>query len=131
MIQSRKVVAAALIVGLALIVAGLLVAPFNAPASAAATVGSDIAADRIGVAFADLPESTAHPAIKSAAVRASKGDRLAPSCAGAVWPNVDASCLSTSGGEPAKNVRMVTIGYQSDDSTTVIVRLPAGEFASR
>lgn len=131
MIQSRKFVAAAILFGLALIVAGLLIAPFNASARASATVGPDVASDRIGIAFASLSERTADPAIQAAAVRASKGDLLAPSCAGAVWPNIDASCLTTPGGERAQNVRMITIGYQSDEATTVIVRYPVGEFASR
>lgn len=132
MIQSRKIVAAAILFGLALIVAGLLIAPFNASARAAATVGPDVASDRIGIAFASLSERTADPAMQAAAVRASKGDLgIDPACAGAVWPNIDASCLTMSDGERAQNVRMISIGYQSDASTTVIVRYPVGEFASR
>ena len=37
MIQSRKFVAAAILVGIALIIAGVVIAPFNASASAAVT----------------------------------------------------------------------------------------------
>lgn len=132
MIQSRKFVAAAILMGIALIVAGLLIAPFNATARAAATVGEDVAIDRIGGAFAAIAERAVDPAITAAAVRASKGDLgVDPSCAGAVWPNIDASCLKTTDGAPVQAVRMITIGYQSDAATTVLVRYPEGEVASR
>jgi len=132
MIQSRKFVAAAILVGLALIVVGMLIAPFNAPARAAAgEMGIDVASDRIGIAFASLSERDPHPAIAAAAARASKGDFGASRCNGAVWPNIDASCLSTADGSAAQPVRMITIGYQADSATTVLVRFPDGEVASR
>ena len=132
MIQSRKFVAAAILLGLALIVAGLLAAPFNASARAASQAGVDVAADRIGGAFAAISEMQADPAITAAAARLSKGDLAAPAkCAGAVWPNIDASCLSTADGSSAPRVRTITIGYQADQNTTVLVRIPAAEIAQR
>ena len=132
MIQSRKLVAAAIILGIALIVAGLLAAPFNASARAAGgQTGIDVA-DRIGGAFTTISETEIDPAVAAAAARLSKGDLNAPSaCAQAVWPNVDSSCLSTTGGAPARHVRTVTIGYQAGDNTTVLVRIPAAEVAQR
>ena len=79
MIQSRKFVAAAILLGIALIVAGLLAAPFNASARAAAgQTAIDVAADRIGGAFATLSEIEADPALAAAAAPASKGDLDAP-----------------------------------------------------
>ena len=133
MIQSRKLVAAAIILGIALIVAGLLAAPFNASARAAAgQTGIDVAADRIGGAFATLPEIEIDPALAAAAARLSKGDLDASAaCAEAVWPDVAASCLSTADGARARPVRTVTIGYQAGANTTVLMRVPAGEVAQR
>lgn len=131
MIQSRKFVAAAILVGIALIVAGLLIAPFNASARAAATQ-DDVAADRIGGAFSTISERAPDAAITAAAAQLSKGDLGAnPACAGATWPNIDASCLTKIDGSAAHPVRLITIGYQSGDATTVLVRVPAGEVASR
>lgn len=131
MVQSRKFVAAAILVGLALIIVALLVAPFNASASAAQT-GSDVAADRIGGAFATLAEIQPEPAIAAAAARLSKGDLGASAaCADAVWPNIDASCLSTADGSRARHVRTITIGYQAEENTTVLVKIPATEVAAR
>ena len=131
MIQSRKFVAAAILFGIALIIVGVLIAPFNASARAAATVGDELALDRIGGAFAAVQEQEADPAIVTAAVQAAKRD-LDPnqSCTGAVWPNIDASCLTASDGSPVREVRMITIGYQGDANTTVLVRSPALEVAS-
>src|SRR5882724_13112384 len=131
MIQSRKFVAAAILVGIALIIAGLLIAPFTASASAAASP-SVVAADRIGAAFATLPDAIPNSAIAAAVARLSKGDLASPvNCTGAVWPNIDASCLSTADGSPARHVRTITIGYQSGENTTVLVRVPTAEVASR
>jgi hypothetical protein len=132
MIQSRKFVAAAIILGIALIVAGLLAAPFNASARAASQAGSDIAADRIGAAFSAIPEKMrADPAIAAAAARLSKGNLAPADCATAVWPNIDASCLSTADGSAAPRVRTITVGYQTGENTTVLVRIPSAEMAQR
>ena len=132
MIQSRKFVAAAILVGIALIVAGLLIAPFNASARAAATEGTDVASDRIGGAFSMISEREPAAEIAAAAALVFKGDLGAESiCAGAVWPNVDASCLARADGSAAHPVRLITIGYQSGEATTVLVRVLASEVASR
>jgi len=132
MIQSRKFVAAAILVGIALIVVGLLIAPFNASARAAATDGIDAAADRIGGAFAMISEREPAAEIAAAAALAFKGDLdAAATCAGATWPNIDASCLTKVDGSASHPVRLITIGYQSGEATTVLVRVPAGEVASR
>jgi hypothetical protein len=131
MIQSRKFVAAALLVGIALIIAGVLIAPFNASARAAATVGEDRIVDRIGAAFSTLSERDVDPALVAAAVQAAKGDLgTDASCAAGVWPNIDPSCLRTADGSRAHDVRMITIGYESDAGTTVLVRYPELEVAS-
>ena len=131
MIQSRKFVAAAILMGIALIIAGLLIAPFTASASAAASQ-SGVAADRIGAAFATLSDVTPDPALQAAVASFAKGDLgSSANCAGAVWPNIDASCLSTANGAPAKHVRTITIGYQSGENTTVLVRVPSAEVAQR
>jgi hypothetical protein len=120
MIQSRKFVAAAILVGIALIIAGLLIAPFNASARAAASA-SGTAADRIG-----------SPLAAAATADVPKGDLcISAECAGAVWPNIDAACLSKADGSAAPRVRTITIGYQTDENTTVLVRVPAEGTAKR
>lgn len=132
MIQSRKFVAAAILVGIALIVAGLLIVPFNASARAAASEGADVASDRIGGAFAVISDREPAAEIAAAAALVFKGDLGAESiCAGATWPNIDASCLARTDGSASHPVRLITIGYQSGSATTVLVRVPAGEVASR
>jgi hypothetical protein len=132
MIQSRKFVAAAILVGIALIVAGLLIAPFNASARAAATEGSGVAADRIGGAFAMISEREPAAEIAAAAALVFKGDLGAESiCAGATWPNIDASCLARADGAVSHPVRLITIGYQSGEATTTLMRVPVSEVASR
>ena len=118
-----------------LILAGAISAPFALPAlaveplnaSGAATV---IAADRIGRAFASLSEAAIDPAIAAAAARVPKGD-FAPACANAVWPDIEAECLATADGRPARQVRTVTIGHQAGENTTILVRIPLAEIAQR
>ena len=130
MIQSRKFVAAALILGIALILAGLLAAPFNASARAAAGHDDALATDRIGGAFATIAGMRPSAELTAAAAHLSKGD-LGVGCAEAVWPNIDASCLLKADGSRAQRVRTVTIGYQADPNTTVLVRVPTGDTAQR
>ena len=131
MIESRKFVAAAILVGIALILAGLLLAPVNASARAA-TDDSNVAADRIGAAFAVISEREPAAEIAAAAALAFKGDLGAEAiCAGATWPNIDASCLARADGAVSQPVRLITIGYQSGDATTVLMRVPANEVATR
>lgn len=121
-----------------LILASAISAPFALPALAiepldASSADSNVvmaAADRIGMAFASLSEAAIDPAIAAAAARAPKGD-FAPACANAVWPNIEAGCLATADGRPARHVRTITIGYLAGDNTTVLVRLPAAEIAQR
>ena len=120
-----------------MLLAGAISAPFALPALAVEPLNASVAetnlvmaADRIGRAFASLSEAAIDPAIDSAAARAPKGD-FAPSCATAVWPKIEAGCLTTADGQPARHVRTITIGYQAGESTTVLVRLPAAEIAQR
>jgi hypothetical protein len=132
MIQSRKLIAAAILVGIALILAGLVMAPFNASARAAATGGADVVSDRIGGAFAIVSDREPAAEIAAAAALVFKGDLGAEAiCASATWPNIDASCLARVDGSKARQVRLITIGYQSGEATTVLTRLPASEVASR
>lgn len=120
-----------------LILAGAIPAPFALPALAVEPLNASgaeteivIAADRIGRAFASLSEAAIDPAIAAAAARAPKGD-FAPACASAVWPNIEAACLATADGRTAPHVRTITIGYQADENTTVLVRISLTEIAPR
>jgi len=131
MIQSRKIVAAAILVGIALIIAGLLIAPFNASARAAASAPG-VPADRIGAAFTPVTDITPDVALSAVAARVSKGELgISAKCAGAVWPDIDISCLSTADGSPAPRVRSITIGYQAGENTSVLVRVPIEGMAKR
>lgn len=130
MFQSRLLVVAAILFGLVLVAAALVMAPFNASARAAASP-EGVAADRIGAAFASIEEARPDARIAAAAARASKGDFGGPGCRGAVWPNVDASCLKRADGRPLRSVRTVTVGHQDGENTTVLVRVPAPEMAER
>ena len=93
---------------------------------------TDIVVDRIGGAFASASNIAVAPAILAAAARALKGNlAFVLACANAVWPNIDAACLATADGRPAPRVRMITIGYQNDANTTVIVHIPVAAVAQR
>ncbi len=130
MIESRKFVAAAILFGLALIIAGLVLSPSNGGAHASNRNDVDVAADRIGAAFALISEATADPT--QGVEQASKGDLpKSAGCAGATWPNIDAACLATADGRPAPRVRTITVGYQADQTTTVLLRIPSAEVAQR
>jgi hypothetical protein len=127
MIDSRKFVAAAILFGLALIFAGLMLTPSNG-ARAAGQAEFDVAAERIGGAFAVISGTSNDPAPAVAA----KGDLKAPAeCAAETWPNIDATCLATTDGRPAPHVRTVTVGYQAGQSTTILLRIPSVEIAQR
>ncbi len=128
MIESRKFVAAAILTGLAMIVAGLMLAPYGGAHAAAGR--TDVVAERIGGAFAVISETQSDAAIAATVTQAPKGDRQA-SCAAATWPNIDASCLTTADGQPAPHVRTVTIGYQAGQNTTVLMRIPSVEVAQK
>ena len=134
MIQSRKFVAAAILLGLALIVAGLLVAPFNASARAAAGQPDPASPPTGSVAL--LPRSAEIDAgcrpLLPPRRALSKGDlehltemrrrRLAR----------HRRLLPVDGGRlAAPHVRTITIGYQAGENTTVLVRVPTDEVAER
>lgn len=130
--SKSRIFFAALFAGFALSAVGFLVSPFSASASAAAgQPGVDLAADRIGAVFATLQDVPVDAAIAAAAIVAAKGD-LEPAgvCAAATWPNIDASCLASDGASP-RPVRMITVGYQSDANSTMLVRVPETEMAAR
>ncbi len=133
MIESRKFVAVGILVGLALIIAGLILSPSNSGAHAAANrTDVDAIADRIGGAFAAVSEATADPTLADvAAAPAPKGDREISGCAAETWPNIDAGCLATTDGRPAHQVRTITVGYQANQSTTVLLRIPSEVIAQR
>lgn len=60
------------------------------------------------------------------AAAARKADRLAaaPDCTGQTWPYAAGTCL-------AGAVRTVTVEYRPADGTSVLVRMPAAQIASR
>jgi hypothetical protein len=78
------------------------------------------------VGLATLAALSVHNVARAAAdeLRVAKGDL--PDCGGEVWPQHSARCLTGRDGREAPPVRFVTIGYQSGDNTTLLLRLPAG-----
>ena len=129
----RKALAASL-----LILAAATSAAIAAPAlwgidtsdrAATAVEPGTVADHRIDAAFAALSGGVFDLVI-SPAVQAPKGD-FAPACSHAVWPDIDAACLATAHGGPAPHVRMIAIGYQAGENTTVLVRIPSAGTAQR
>lgn len=130
MTKFRTIVTAAAAVGLSLMAAGVVMA---VPADGTATGHGSDATDRVSLAFVSLPAGLdIDPALEAAAGRAAKGDFAErPGCFGQVWPDITAECLSKVSGSVSLPVRTVTLGYQVGQSTTVLVRTPAPEVASR
>ena len=126
--KSSKILAAAALVGIGAMLAGLTSAPFHGSARAVeAASATDIAADRIAAAFSALPGEVAAPV-----EAARKGDLLvAAGCAGQKWPEIAPTCLVKADGSSARPVRSVLTSYQSGEATTVLVRMPAPQIASR
>ena len=101
--KSGKKFTAAALATLAFLIVGLTALTFNDTARAAS--GSDAIAPR--------------------------GDLLVPaSCIGQTWPNISADCLVGEDGAPANDVRTVTIGYQTADNSSVLIRMPSPQLAA-
>lgn len=127
------IVASAVVISLAFAAAISPAASLNTGASAAGVFSGGVASERIDGAFASLSMVNVGPADAAIATPTTpKGDlpRL-PVCASSTWPNVDASCLSTTDGSPASRVRSITTGYQSGINTTVLTRIPGAAVAQR
>jgi hypothetical protein len=63
-----------------------------------------------------------------------KGDRLAAhaNCVDQTWPYIASTCLAAStAGSQEKRVRMITIEAREGENTSVLVRVPQAEIASR
>jgi len=122
--KSSKILTAAALVGLGAIFAGSAAVSDGSARAVESTAASDVAAERIAAAFA-----VAIPAEFGAA---RKGDLLAGAgCGGWQWPDVPAACLATADGSSPPPVRSVTFGTQVGEATTVLLRLPAAQVASR
>lgn len=128
--QPRTILVAAL-AGFAMTVASASVAALSGTASVQAG-SADRVAERIAVAFAAAPVTQAHPAIQAAAARTNKGDLLVPPpCAGQRWPDIAPGCLVAADGTAIRPIRTVTVGYRSGEASSVLIRMPAPQVASR
>lgn len=126
---SSKILVAAML-GLGVAVSALSATVLDADARAVTAV-DDVAADRIATAFASVAPAEIEPAIQLAAARSRKGDLLVgPACTTQSWPQIASECLVSADGS-ARQVRAVTVGYQAGESTTVLIRVPAAQVASR
>ena len=121
---------AVLAISFPLAIATAPAASLNTNAAVAVGVtGVDMVAERIGGAFASLPQTSAD---RVGADAVTKGDRQSTSvCASATWPNIDTACLSKADGSPAPHVRTITIGYQIGRNTTHLLRFPGADVAQR
>jgi hypothetical protein len=125
MTKSTKILAAAL-VGAIVTVAGMTVVSFGA--SAAPGTEIDYVAERIGGAFATIPGYEYDATVQFE--QGTKGDLPVNSeCASQTWPNISTECLTTADGSKAPEVRYVTVDYQADETTTVLMRVPASQAA--
>ena len=127
----RTMLSAAAAIGLSMTAAGVMAVPLNGAIGLNAEQA--VVADRVSISFAGLPAALdVPPAIEAAAGRVAKGDFLErPGCFGQVWPDITPECIAKASGAAAAPVRTVTIGYQVGDATTVLVRVPALQTASR
>ncbi len=125
--KSRKVGSLAAAVALSALATAAIVLPIHAVA--AVDRGADIAE---AVVFGVSAPRDATAVGPQAAELAPKGDFAErPGCFGQVWPDITAECLTKATGAAAAPVRTVTMGYQVGDATTVLVRMPALQTASR
>ena len=67
------------------------------------------------------------------ATGARKGDRLkaTATCADQTWPYIPPACLASGRDGAAKPVRVITIEAREGANTSVLVRVPQAEIASR
>lgn len=127
---SSKILVAAML-GLGVAVSALSATALDADARAVA-VADDLAANRIAAAFASVGPTEVAAAVQFAAARSGKGDLLVgPACAGQSWPQIASECLVGADGSAARPARTVTVGYQAGATTTVLIRMPAPQVASR
>jgi hypothetical protein len=133
MTKSGRILAVATMLGVSLGAVALMSAAFDGSARAGeGTRQSEVAAERIAVAFSALPEERPAPAIVAAAHSAAKGDLLAHrDCGEQRWPDITSDCLIGSDGGSLRHVRSVTIGYQTGEATTFLVRTPVPQVAAR
>ena len=127
--SSKVLIAAAL--GLGVAVSALSATALNANARGVAVM-DDVVADRIAAAFASVPVAEVAPALAAAAARSGKGDLfVGRDCAAQKWPQIASECLVDADGRAGHPMRTVTVGYQTGDAVTVLVRVPAPRVASR
>jgi hypothetical protein len=83
------------------------------------------------------PTSDARPASSAAlrsAAAAAKGDRLAAAadCADQTWPYIAPECMAASTDRPGwRQVRVITIEARAGANTSVLMRVPQADVASR
>ena len=76
-----------------------------------------------------VPEQTG--SLKSD-VKADSLRSLDPACAAQAWPNISRECLvAENGAQARKPVRTITIEKREGQNTSVLVRVPSAEIASR
>ena len=131
MIQSRKTLAAVALTGLVVGFAAMAAVPSIGSARSVAA-GDDVAILRIETAFEVASAARPAPAIEAAAGRVHKGDlQVSADCADEKWPEITARCLTAADGSAVPAVRTVTIGHSTAEATTVLMRMPAPQIASR
>ena len=132
MIASRKMAAAALM-GFGFAAAGLSAASLNgARASDGLSAGSGIAEARIAAAFNAALGTAIDTRLQAFAEANRKGDLgIGLSCVGERWPEIRSVCLTSADGGLIRPARTVTIGQREGEATTILIRLPAPQVASR
>lgn len=79
-----------------------------------------------------LPSEPAHTGSIKSDVKADAVRTRDPSCASEAWPNISRGCLLVEAGTPVrKPARTITIEKREGVNTSVLVRVPPGEIASR
>jgi hypothetical protein len=116
--KTRNILSFAAAVALSLTAAGVMAVPLHS--------------DDTGLGSADLADRFGVHRVEVAAGPTPKGNFFdRPGCFGQVWPDITPECLVKATGAAAAPVRTVTMGYQVGEATTVLVRVPALNTASR
>lgn len=132
--QSIKLTTLTALAGFSLVAAGFAAAPSGPDALriVAKEVHAPTASNRIDAAFAVVTPAGNDPAIVAAAKGSQKGDLLVSAgCAGQYWPYIAPDCLVIADSRANPPGRTVTIGYPVSETSSVLIRMPAPQIASR
>jgi hypothetical protein len=104
---------------------------FAGTAALALVAANMVAFQGTAIAAAGQGAAVTEAAAEPAEAEATRGDLLVPiECLNQVWPDISPECLIGDDGATSAEVRTVTIGYETGEDSSVLMRMPARELAS-